>query len=328
MRAVWIEEFTGPEGLRLREDLDRPEPGPDEILLRVRASGLNRADLLQSLGRYPAPEGVPDRIPGLECAGEVVAVGSGVRRWRPGDRVMALLSGGGQAEYARVQEALAWPVPEGMSWAEAAAIPEAFLTAWDVLIRQAGLRPGESVLIHAVGSGLGLAALQIAQLAGARAIYGTASAEKLSRARALGLTAGWDYRQEEFVRALRDREPEGVSVVFDLVGGPYWKANLDVLEPLGRLLLLGTLGGTRLPEGADLGPVLRKRLRILGSVLRTRPLWEKIALGEAFGREVWPLLASGRLRPILDCAFPASEPQAAYRYMAENRNFGKIVLLW
>ncbi|MCS7082845.1 MAG: NAD(P)H-quinone oxidoreductase [Bacteroidetes bacterium] len=328
MRAVWIERFAGPEGLLLREGLAPPEPGPEQILVRVHASALNRADLLQTWGRYPPPEGTPERIPGLECAGEVVATGPGVRRWRAGDRVMALLAGGGQAEYAVAHEALAWPVPEGMSWAEAAAIPEAFITAWDALVRQARLRLGQSVLIHAVGSGVGLAALQIARLAGARSVYGTASAPKLERARSWGLTEGWDYRSVDFVQALREREPEGVSVVLDCIGGPYWMRNLEVLQPKGHLVLLGTLGGAHLPQEATLGPLITKRLRLIGTVLRTRPLWEKIAVAEAFRQELWPLLADGRLRPTVDRAFAALEVQAAYRYMAANANFGKIVLLW
>lgn len=304
-----------------------PLLGDREIKIRVRASGINRADLLQRRGLYPPPPGVPLEIPGLECAGEVCEVGTQVELFRPGDRVMALLAGAGQAEYVVVDERLALPVPGYLSWAEAAAIPEAFATAYDALFLRAHWQSGETVLIHAVGSGVGSAALQIAALSGAT-IYGTASRAKLDKALALGLTVGIDYSCENFCQVIGSREPQGVPVILDLLGAAYWQQNIHCLRQEGRLVLIGLLSGAKLPADTSLAPLLAKRVSVIGTVLRSRPLEQKIALIDEIKQKLLPLFANRCLQPIVDRTFPASQAEEAYQYVEDRHNFGKVILLW
>jgi NADPH:quinone reductase len=326
MRAVIITRPGGPEVLELREV---PEPVPDstEILVRVRASALNRADLLQREGRYPPPPDAPADIPGIEFAGEVEAVGARVQLWRPGQRVYGIAGGGAHAELLVAHERAVAEVPAAMEWVEAGATPEAFITAHDALVTQAAVRPGERVLIHAVGSGVGLAAAQLARALGA-VPYGTArTPDKVDRAREYGLEDGAALPQG--VEPLADHVRRwtggrGVEVVLDLVGGPYTEASVAALAPRGRLILIGTVAGAR--SGLDLRTVLSRRLTIRGTVLRARPLEEKIAATRLFAAEVGPLLSSRAVRPVLDSHFPLAEIRRAHERLGSNATFGKVGL--
>ena len=324
MRAVVITEPGGPEVLAIqRVKVRKPDRG--EIRVRVRAAGINRADLLQRRGLYPPPPGWPAEIPGLEYAGAVEALGEGAGMWKVGDRVMGLVGGGGYAEYVVVPEREAIAIPERHSFEEAAAIPEVFITAHDALITQLALGLGERLLIHAVGSGVGTAALQLAKAAGATVLGTSRSAWKLDRAGELGLDVGIDASQEDVADAVRHESGgEGVNAILDLVGGPYLAANIECLAVKGRMIIVGLTAG-RAAE-LDMGAVLRKRLHIVGTSLRTRPLEEKISAARAFERDVGELLATGRVRPIMDRVFPLGEAAEAHRQMESDANFGKLVL--
>jgi NADPH2:quinone reductase len=326
MRAIVIRNPGGPEVL---EELDRPlpEPGLGQIRVRIRASALNRADILQRMGGYPAPVGAPSDVPGLEYAGEVDAVGDAVNLWGVGSRVMGLVGGGGHAEHVCVHEREAMEMPAGLSWEEAAAIPEAFLTAYDALFRQLDLRSGERLLIHAVGSGVGTAAVQLARAAGATVLGTSRSASKLARAADLGLDTGIDSSQDSWAARLdAATEGKGVNAILDLLGGSYLPDSLRALAPRGRLILVGLTAGRR--AELDLGTILNKRLRIVGTVLRSRPLEEKISLAREFSERVLPMFEPGHLRPVIDRVFSFSEIREAHRLMESDSNFGKIVLKW
>jgi len=326
MRAIVISRPGGPEVLEVR-DVPEPEPAAGQIRVRVYVVGVNRADLLQRRGRYPAPPGAPSDIPGLEYAGIVDALGPGVARWREGDRVMGIVGGGAYAEYVVVHEDEAVPVPERLSLEEAAAVPEAFITAHDALFTQAGLTAGEAVLIHAVGSGVGTAALQLAREAGARTLGTSRSAWKLERASSLGLETAIDASHADFARVARDATGgRGVDVVLDLVGGAYLEGNLQALARRGRMIVVGLVAGRS--ATLDLGLLLSKRLSLRGTVLRSRSLAEKVDAARAFARDVLPLLESGRVRPIVDEVLPAWEAKRAHRRLETNETYGKLVLTW
>lgn len=325
MRAVVIREPGGPEVLELQE-VELPDPGPKEVRVRVAASGVNRADLLQRIGRYPAPPGYPEEIPGLELAGTVDVVGQEVTRVAPGDRVMGILGGGGYAEYALSPSETLVPIPDGMPSDVAGAIPEVFMTAFDAAFLQEGLKAGETLLVHAVGSGVGTAAAQLARRAGASVIGTSRTPEKLDRAVKLGLENAvladdsWPNRILELTRG------RGVDVILDLVGGPYLEGNQRVIATQGRHIVVGVPGGS--DTSVSLGRLMGKRASIRGTVLRARPLPEKADLAQAFSEDVLPGFTSGELEPVVDKIFPAAEAAEAHRYMEENRNFGKILLEW
>lgn len=326
MKAVWIARFGGPEGLEIRS-VPKPPIAADQVLVRVRASGLNRADLLQRQGRYPAPPGYPQEIPGIEFSGEVAEAGPLVRMWKPGQRVFGLTGGGAQAEYLVTQERLLAEIPENLDWPEAAAIPEVFITAHDALWKQAALRPGETVLIHAVGSGVGLAGVQLTCAMRAIAFGTSRTADKIERARPLGLRDGVVV-QESFDDLISAAEKwtrgQGINVLLDLVGGPYLKASQKLMAAKGRMMLVGsTAGGTC---ELDSRSVMSKRLQIRGTVLRTRPLEEKIQATQSFAAEVVPLLAGGVLRPNIDSKFPMAEISRAHQRLESNQTFGKVVI--
>jgi NADPH2:quinone reductase len=326
MRAIVVSRGGGPEVLERRER-PRPEPGPGQILVRVRASALNRADILQRRGAYPAPPGVVADVPGLEYAGEVEARGAGADLWPEGSRVMGIVGGGGHAEFLVVHEREALRVPERLSLEDAAAIPEVFLTAWDAMFRQLDVRLGERLLVHAAGSGVGTAALQLARIAGIATIGTSRSAEKLERARALGLSVGVDASAGDWVPPVMDASGgTGVDAVLELVGGDYVPRSLRVLAPRGRLVLVGTMAGSR--AEVDLGLVLRRRLRIVGTALRSRPLEEKIALARDFSDTVIPLFDDGRLRPVVDRVLSFADVAEAHASLERDASFGKIVLRW
>jgi putative PIG3 family NAD(P)H quinone oxidoreductase len=327
MLAVKIISHEGAGRLEVSEVL-RPQARADRVRVRVHAAGLNRADLLQKRGRYPAPPGAPADIPGLEFAGEVEQSGEEARAWRVGARVFGITAGGAQAEYVVVPESHLAEIPDGLSFEEAAAVPEVFITAHDALFTQAGLRTGERVLIHAVGSGVGTAAAQLARAAGAGAVYGTArTAEKITRAREFGMDEGVAVADDPraFAEAARVwTKGAGVNVVLDLVGASYLDANLEALAPHGRLLLVGTLGGTS--AHLDFRRVMGKRLRVIGTVLRARSVEEKAAAVRRFAAEVVPLFARGLVRPILDASYNLRNVDAAYDRLESNETFGKVVL--
>lgn len=326
MRAVVITRPGGPEVLELCE-VAPPVAGEGEILVRVHAAGVNRADVLQREGGYPAPPGVPADIPGLEYAGEVAALGPGVTRWRAGDGVMGLVAGGAYAQFVTTHEATALAIPRDWSFDEAGAVPEVFLTAYDALVRQMRLAAGELVLIQAVGSGVGTAALQIAKAFGATVIGASRSAEKLAQAKRLGLDVAIDASRESVAEAVRRQtDGAGADVVLDLIGGPRWSETLAALALRGRLILVGLTAGRR--AEVDLGIILSKRLGIVGTTLRARPLAEKIALAEDFARDILPLFAAGRMRPVVDRVFPMAAAAEAHRRMESDAHFGKLVLNW
>ena len=326
MRALVITKPGGPEVLSL-EERPIPQPGPGEIRVRVHASALNRADLLQRRGDYPAPPGAPADIPGLEYAGEVDAVGEGAGLWALGNRVMGIVGGGGHAEFVVVHEREAIRVPHNLGWEEAAAIPEVFLTAYDALFRQLDLTMGERLLILAVGSGVGTAALQLAGAAGATVIGTSRTADKLKRAAEMGLEIGVDTSREDLAEAVNQATyGSGVHAVLDLVGGKLLEASLRVVALRGRVVVVGTTAGSKVE--VDLGLLLRRRIHLFGTVLRSRPLEEKIALAREFSNSVLPLISSGRIRPVVDSTFPFDAVRAAHERMEENASFGKIVLTW
>jgi NADPH2:quinone reductase len=327
MRAVVIVSHGGVEGLEVRE-VERPaKASADRVLVRVRAAALNRADVLQRRGLYPAPAGAVQNIPGLEFAGEVAEVGSEVRALTAAQRVFGITAGGAQAEYVLVPESHLVEIPSELDWAEAAAVPEAFITAHDALFTQAGLAMGERVLVHAAGSGVGLAAIQLARACGAIA-YGTSrTAEKLERARGFGLDEGVAVGDDPaiFAEAVREwTSRAGVEVILDLVGGSYLAANLEALGMKGRLMLVGTTGGQS--AALSLGVVMGKRLRIMGTMLRGRSLEEKASATRRFAAHVVPLLARGIVRPVIDKVYSMDEVRAAHERMESNASFGKIVL--
>jgi putative PIG3 family NAD(P)H quinone oxidoreductase len=323
MRAVTQTEHGGPEVLKVA-DLPPPEPGPEQLLVRVRASALNRADTLQRKGMYPPPQG-ESAILGLELAGEVEAPGPGVEGFAKGDRVFGLVGGGGYAEYALIDREMAMPIPEGWSFTDAAAVPEVFFTANETVFVLGALQPGETLLVHAGGSGVGTAAIQMARHIGAKVYFTAGSAEKIERAQALGAEAGINYNTHDFAEEImRLTDGAGVDVVEDFLGASYLERNVSVLRTGGRLVLVALMGGAK--AEIDLSRVLRSRLQIFGSVMRSRSLADKRQITARF-RERWlPPLVEGKIKPVIDSVYPLDEVVAAHEAMEANRNFGKIML--
>ena len=327
MQAVWISTYGGPEVLEIRT-VGKPLINDEQVLVRVRASSLNRADLLQRQGKYPPPPGFPAEIPGIEFAGEVAEVGSSTRRWRSGQRVFGLIGGGAHAEYVVTYEHLLAEIPANLDWTQAAAVPEVFITAHDALWTQASLRPGETVLIHAVGSGVGLAAVQLARAIEA-VPYGTSrTADKIEKAKPLGLENGLVLRDNfDDLAATAEKwtAGKGINILLDLVGGPYVKACQKAMAQHGRMILVGTVAGGTYELDAKF--VMSKRLQIRGTVLRARSLEEKMAATRLFATEVVPLLASGVLNPNIDSVFSLSEIGKAHQRLESNETFGKVVVV-
>lgn len=324
MHAVVITEPGGPEVLQLR-DVAKPHPGPNQIRVRVHATAVNRADLMQRRGHYPAPAGVPADIPGLEYAGVVDALGPAVTQWQPGDRVMGLVGGGSYAEYVVTHEAEAMPIPAPLSFTDAAAIPESFLTAHDALVTRLAVNAGESVLIHAVASGVGTAASQIAKQMGCR-VFGTArTAWKLERAAGYGVDVAIDATRENFVSVVRSQtNGRGVDAIMDLVGGNYLTPNVQAVALLGRIAIVGLVAGAS--AELDMRLLLNKRATIVGTVLRARTLGEKIEVARAFMRDCAHWLENGAVRPVVDKVLTLEEAADAHRIVEANESFGKIVL--
>jgi len=325
MRAVVITGKGGPEVLEIRE-LPIPTPGGEQVRVRVRACGLNRADLLQARGLYPAPAGAPADVPGLEFAGEVDALGpAAVGQAEVGDRVFGIVAGGAQAEHLITHPRMLAKIPEGIDFEAAAAVPEAFITARDALVERGGLASGERVLIHAAGSGVGTAAVQIARAMGCFVLGTSRTAEKLERAKELGLDAPIHSPKGEFADEVRRLTGgRGVEVILDVLGGKAFHENVGALASRGRLVFVGLLTGAK--AEVDLGTVLTKRLTMVGTVLRARPLEEKIEATRAFADQVVPWLERGMVRPIVDSSFAFDDVRAAYERLGSNQGFGKVIL--
>ncbi|HUJ73318.1 MAG TPA: NAD(P)H-quinone oxidoreductase [bacterium] len=323
MRAVTLSGFGGPEVLRVGE-VPTPQPGHEQLLVQVRATAINRADTLQRKGAYPPPPGESEVL-GLELAGEVAALGPGVTGFRKGDRVFGLVGGGGYAEFALLDKDMAMRIPQGWSFEQAAAVPEVFLTANETAFVLANLRQGESILVHAGGSGVGTAVIQMAHHLGATVYLTAGSEDKIQRAVALGAKAGINYKTHDFAEEIqRLTNGQGVDVVEDFLGASYLARNLACLKTNGRLVVVALMGGAK--AEMDLSLLMRKRLAVFGSTLRARPLAEKRQVTRRFAERWLPALASGAIKPIIDTVYPLAQVRAAHEAMEANKNFGKIIL--
>jgi len=322
MKAILVQD----DDARTLAAVDMPEPtlAADHVLVTAHATAVNRADLLQRRGLYPPPPGESDVL-GLEVAGAVAAVGSAVTEWRVGDRVCALLGSGGYAEAVAVPEGMLLRIPDALDFVQAAAIPEVFYTAFLNLFLEAGLVAGERVLIHAGGSGVGTAAIQLAREAGAEVYVTAGTDDKIERCLALGAHVGINYKNEDFAERITAlTEKQGIDVALDCIGGSYLASHMKILRPKGRLVLIGLMGG--ISAEINLAAMVQKRLRVIGSTLRSRSLEEKLAITRAFKERVLPLIESGAVRAVVDRTFPLSEADAAHAYVGANENFGKVIL--
>jgi len=323
MKAVVVSEPGGPENLRLDEVPD-PVAGAGEVVIDVAATAVNRPDVLQRMGLYPAPPGAPPYL-GLECSGTVSAVGDGVGDWSPGDQVCALLAGGGYAERVAVPAGQVLPVPDGVPLADAAALPEVVCTVWSNVFMAAGLRPGETLLVHGGSSGIGTMAIQLARQVGARVAVTAGSEAKLTRCRELGAEILVNYREADFVSAVQEATGgHGADVVLDIMGAKYLARNLEVLATNGRLVVIGRLGGST--AELDLAKLMSKRAAVLGTLLRPRPVAEKSAIVASVREHVWPLVARGTVRPVIHARWPLAEVAEAHRTMEASTHVGKLLL--
>ena len=323
MTAIAITEPGGPLVLK-PERRDVPRPAAGEILIKVRAAGVNRPDVAQRTGAYPPPQGASD-LPGLEAAGEVAAVGEGVKRWRVGDPVTALTPGGGYAEYVTVHETNALPIPHGFTFTEAAAIPETFFTVWHNVFQRGGLKQGETLLVHGGSSGIGTTAIQLASAFGAYVMTTAGSAEKCEACLGLGADRAINYREEDFVRVVKEAtNGKGADVILDMVGGDYVDRNYHAAAMDGRIVQIATLGGAK--AQADFARLMVKRLTHTGSTLRPRTVAFKGEIAAELEAKVWPLLTERRVAPVMDMIFPLKEAWRAHERMEEGDHIGKIVL--
>lgn len=325
MKAIVYDEPGGPEVLRV-DDVMRPELRPDDLLVAVKAAGVNRADILQRRGAYRETPLSDSNLLGLEIAGDVVDRGSRAKGFAPGDRVMGVVGGGGYAQFARIDWRMAMPIPAGIDYVRAACIPEAFITAHEALLHLGGLESGQTALIHAAASGVGSAAVQLAFRSGATVIATAGSEEKLRLAKELGAARLVNRREQDFVDAAASAaDSRGVDLIVDFIGADYLARNLQALKPGGRLVLVGLLSGSS--AQISLGTILEKRLRIIGTVMKSRPLDEKCAMTRRFADRWLGAFADGRVRPVFDRSFPLEAAGDAHRFMEENRNIGKIALI-
>ena len=324
MTAIAIPKPGGPEALK-PETRPMPKPGPTEVLVRVAAAGVNRPDVMQRMGMYPPPPGAPD-IPGLEIAGEVVALGDKVTRIRIGDKVGALVPGGGYAEYCVADEAIALPVPKGLSMIEAAALPETFFTVWHNMMERGALKAGETVLIHGGTSGIGTTAIMIAKAFGAKVIATAGSPEKCAACKKLGADVAIDYKKEDFVAATKTATGgRGADLIIDIIGGDYVDRNFDAAALEGRIVQVSVQQGTQ--ATVDVRRLMQKRLTHTGSTLRPRPVPEKAAIARGLLAKVWPLIEAGKIRPVIDSTFPLADAPQAHARMESSAHIGKIVLV-
>jgi len=323
MTVIEIAAPGGPEQLKVAQR-PTPRPADGEVLIRVAAAGVNRPDVMHRQGRYPPPPGASD-LPGLEIAGDIVALGPKVSGLSIGDKVTALLPGGGYAEYSIAAAPLCLPVPNGISMVEAAAIPETFFTVWTNLFDRGGCKQGDTVLIQGGTSGIGTTAIQLAVALGARVFATAGTADKARACERFGAVRGIDYRTEDFVEVVKQQTGgKGVDVILDLVGGSYLARNMEAAAVEGRIVIISLLGGAK--TEINLSTILSKRLTLTGSTLRARTVAQKALVADAVRRNVWPLLAAGRVRPIIHATFPLAEAAAAHRLMETSNHIGKIVL--
>jgi NADPH2:quinone reductase len=323
MTAIAIRAPGGPEML-VPEERPVPAPGAGEILVKVAAAGVNRPDVMQRMGLYPPPKGAPE-IPGLEIAGTVAACGPNVQRWKEGDQVTALVVGGGYAEYCLAHETHALPVPAGLSLIEAAAIPETFFTVWHNAFERGGLRAGETLLVHGGSSGIGTAAIQLAKAFGARVVTTAGSAEKCAACRRLGADVAVNYKSEDFVAATKEATGgTGAEVILDMVGGDYIERNYEAAAVEGRIVQIAFQGSPK--ANVDFRRIMLKRLHHTGSTLRSRSIEDKAAIARAVEQKVWPLIAAGKVKPLIDQTFPLADAAGAHARMEASTHIGKIVL--
>jgi len=324
MKAIVITQPGGPEVLQL---VDRPKPaiGPDEVLIKVMAAGINRPDVFQRKGNYPPPAGAPPDIPGLEIAGVVAEVGAAVTHWKTGDKVCALVAGGGYAEYCKAPESQCLPVPSNLNFSEAASLPETFFTVWSNVFDRGGLQPGESLLVHGGSSGIGVTAIQMAKALGS-AVYITAgSDDKCSFCEQLGTDKAINYKTADFKQEIKAlTNGKGVNVILDMIGGDYMPGNIDSLAVEGRLVFINAMNGREVQ--LDLSKVMAKRLIITGSMLRSREVAFKAAIAKNLEQTIWPLIESGAIKPVIYKIFKAEEATAAHQLMESSAHTGKIVL--
>jgi len=323
MTAIAISAPGGPEVL-VPEERDVPKPGASEILVKVAAAGVNRPDVMQRKGQYPPPPGAPD-IPGLEIAGEVAAVGGKVARWKVGDKVTALVAGGGYAQYCLADEAVALPVPKGFSMVEAAALPETFMTVWHNVFQRGALKSGETILIHGGSSGIGTAAIMLAKAFGAKVIVTAGSPQKCEACKKLGADFAIDYKTHDFVAATKEATGgRGADLILDMVGGDYVERNHDAAAVEGRIVQIATQQGFKV--AINLLKIMQKRLTHTGSTLRPRPVADKAMIARDLEHKAWPLLAAGKIKPVIDSTFPLKEASKAHARMESSAHVGKIVL--
>jgi NADPH:quinone reductase len=323
MTAIAVREPGGPDVL-IAQTRPVPAPGPGEVLVKIAAAGVNRPDVMQRQGLYPPPPGASD-IPGLEIAGEVVALGNGATRFKPGDKVTALVAGGGYAQFCPVHESNALPVPGTLSLVEAAAVPETFFTVWHNVFERGALARGETLLVHGGSSGIGTTAIQLAKAFGARVVTTAGSAEKCEACIRLGADKAVNYRSEDFVAATKAAtDGKGADVILDMVGGDYIERNYEAAAVDGRVVQIAFQGSPR--ANVDFRRLMLKRLTHTGSTLRARPVREKAAIARAIEQKVWPLIAAGKVKPVIFRTFPLAQASAAHALMETSAHIGKIVL--
>jgi NADPH2:quinone reductase len=324
MKAVVITHPGGPEVLKL-EEKPKPNFAPNEVLVKVAAAGINRPDVFQRKGNYPPPKGAPQNIPGLEIAGTIAEIGVNVTRWKIGDKVCALVLGGGYAEYCNASEGQCLPVPDNLSMVEAASLPETFFTVWSNVFDRAKLQPGESLLVHGGSSGIGVTAIQMAKALGSTVYVTVGSDGKSKFCEDLGASKAINYKTENFAEVIQQlTDNKGVNVILDMIGGDYAPGNIQSLAEEGRLVMINAMRGKDVQ--IDLSQVMRKRLIITGSMLRSREIEFKSAIARNLEKHIWPLLASGKVKAIIHSVFPAEEAAKAHELMESSEHIGKIVL--
>jgi NADPH2:quinone reductase len=326
MKAITITQPGGPEVLQIT-DRSTPAPKPGEVLIKVMAAGINRPDVAQRKGNYPPPAGAPQDIPGLEIAGIVTEIGTDVKRWRVGDKACALVIGGGYAEYCAAPEGQCLPIPDNLSFEEAASLPETFFTVWSNVFDRGRLQPGETLLVHGGSSGIGVAAIQMATALGSRVYVTAGSDEKCRFCESLGATKAINYNRENFAETIAKlTDNKGVDVILDMIGGDYTAPNIKSLANDGRLVFINTMKGKNVE--IDLAEVMRKRIYITGSMLRSRDVAFKSAIAQNLEQHIWPLLASGKIKPVIYKIFSSSEAAEGHQLMESSEHMGKIVLQW